>query len=195
MLAKAERHMHKQYGELKQKLLAHLPATVVELGSGAGANLRYLPRGTRLIAIEPNTYMHAPLRAAATARGIELDLRSRKAEELDLETASVGFVFASLVLCTVDDPAQVVREVRRVLRPNGRFVCIEHVAAPAGSGRRRAQELLRRPWHWVFEGCDLCRDTGAILRAAGFASAEIDGVIVPSGLAPVAHHIAAVCQN
>lgn len=195
MLAKAERYMHKQYGDLKQKLLADLPATVVELGSGAGANLRYLPRGTRLIAIEPNAYMHAPLRAAAAARGIELDLRSLKGEGLDLEAASVDFVFTSLVLCTVDDPAQVVREVRRVLRPKGRFVCIEHVAAPVGSGRRRAQQLLRRPWHWLFEGCDLCRDTGTTLRAAGFARAEIDDVIVPTGLAPVAHHIVANCVN
>src|SRR3981081_361987 len=60
-------HMHKR----KAKAFADLPPNVVELGSGVGANLRYLPAGAHLIAIEPNPYMHARLRRAARRRGRE----------------------------------------------------------------------------------------------------------------------------
>lgn len=193
LLGKAERLMHKQYGRVKARLLADIPATVVELGSGAGANLRYLPRGTRLIAIEPNPYMHGVLRRRAAEQGIDLDLRGLSGEALDLPDASADFVFSSLVFCTVANPEQVLREVKRVLRPQGRFVCVEHVAAPAGSGIETAQRLLRRPWKWLFEGCDLCRDTGSALRAAGFASATIEPFVPKSSPAIVRHHVVATC--
>lgn len=193
LLSKAERLMHKQYGRVKSRLLADVPATVVELGSGAGANLRYLPRGTRLIAIEPNPYMHDVLRRRAAEHGIELDLRGLVGEALDLPDASADFVFSSLVFCTVGNPAQVLSEVKRVLRPQGRFVCVEHVAAPAGSGIEAAQRLLRRPWKWLFEGCDLCRDTGSTLREAGFASTTIEPFVPKDSPAIVRHHVLATC--
>ncbi len=193
LLSKAERLMHKQYGRVKSRLLASVPATVVELGPGAGANLRYLPRGTRLIAIEPNPYMHAVLRRRATEHGIELDLRGLAGEALDLPDASADFVFSSLVLCTVANPALVLKEVKRVLRPQGRFICIEHVAAPVGSGIGTAQRLLHRPWKWLLEGCDLCRDTGSTVRAAGFASVTIEPFVPKESPAIVRHHIVATC--
>jgi len=77
--------------------------------------------------------MHEALRRRAKQCGIDLDLRELAGKNLDLPSASVDFVFSSLVLCSVDRPEQVLAEVRRVLRPEGRFVCIEHVAAPEGS--------------------------------------------------------------
>ena len=73
-------HMHQR----KAKAFADLSANVVELGSGVGANLRYLPSGARLIAIEPNPYMHARLRRAARRRGVELEIRSVVGERIDL---------------------------------------------------------------------------------------------------------------
>jgi SAM-dependent methyltransferase len=195
LLSQAERYMHEQYGAIKSRLLADVPATVVELGPGAGAHLRYLPRGTRLIAIEPNPYVHDVLRRRAAQRGIELDLRGLAGEALDLEENSVDFVFGSLVLCTVANPQQVLREVRRVLRPQGRFVCVEHVAAPQGSGAATAQRWLRRPWKWLLEGCDLCRDTASTLRAAGFTSTAIEPFVPDGGLAIVRNHIVATCAR
>src|SRR6478609_9163983 len=59
----------------KTKAFADLPSSVVEIGSGVGANLRYLPAGAHLIAIEPNPYMHARLRRAARRSGVDLEIR------------------------------------------------------------------------------------------------------------------------
>jgi SAM-dependent methyltransferase len=158
----------------KRRVFADLPRTVVELGSGVGANLRYLPTGSTLIALEPNPHMHRRLRSAAARRGVHLDLRERGAERTGLPDHGVDTVISSLVLCTVADPAEVLAEVRRVLRPGGTFRFVEHVVARPGTPTRRLQRALRRPWGWTFEGCSCERDLTASLRAAGFARVDIE---------------------
>jgi SAM-dependent methyltransferase len=158
----------------KRRVFAGLPRTVVELGSGVGANLRYLEPGSTLVAIEPNVAMHRRLRAAAERRGVRLELRDRVAERTELPGQSVDSVISSLVLCTVADPAGVLAEVRRILRPGGTFRFVEHVAARAGTPTRVLQRVLRRPWAWTFEGCSCERDLAGLVRAAGFARVEIE---------------------
>lgn len=145
----------------KQRVFAGLPPTVVEIGPGVGADLRYLRPGSTWVAIEPNSAMHGRLRAAAERHGVRLDLRDRVAERTGLPPGSVETVISSLVLCTVTDPAGVVAEVRRVLRPGGTFRFVEHVAARAGTPTRALQRALRRPWAWTFEGCSCERDLPA----------------------------------
>ena len=186
-------YMHWKYKDIKSRLVGQAPLVIVEIGPGSGANLRYLPRGTRLIAIEPNRHMHALLRRRAKQRGIELDLRGLFGEQLDLQSESVDFVFSSLVLCSVENPKRVIAEVLRVLRPGGRFACVEHVEAPAGSVNHRLQRLIKRPWKWVFEGCDLCRDTTSTLQTAGFAQVNVQPLILPTIFIPIRHQITAVC--
>lgn len=194
-LAALDGYMHSKYADTKSRLFGQVPPVVVELGPGSGANLRYLPPGTRLIAIEPNRQMHSVLRRRAKKRGIDLDLRVLAGEQLDLPSESVDFLFSSLVLCSVDKPEQVIAEVRRVLRPGGRFACVEHVEAPSDSGIHGLQHLIRRPWKWVFEGCDLCRDTVSTLQSAGFTQVDVQPFVLPTIFVPIRHHIAAMCVN
>ena len=68
-------YMHRRLGARKQALFADLPSHVVELGSGAGASLRYLPRGSSLVAVEPNLHAHDALRRTAARYGIDLEIR------------------------------------------------------------------------------------------------------------------------
>lgn len=188
-----EGYMHRKYAAIKSQLLADVPRVLVELGPGAGANLRYLPKGTRLIAIEPNRHFHGVLRRRASEHGIELDLRGLAGEVLDLPDGSVDFVFSSLVLCSVTDPRAVVAEVLRVLKPGGRFACVEHVQAPAGTAMRSLQRTIASPWKWVFEGCDLCRNTGPTLREAGFSQVTVQPMVLPTMFVPIRHQITAIC--
>ena len=186
-------YMDRKYGSIKTRLFGAVPATVVDLGAGSGANFRYFPPHTRVVAVEPSAHMHARLQRKARHYGLALELHEEGGETLTLPDASVDLVCASLVLCTVPDPERVVAEVRRVLRPGGRFVAIEHIAAPAGSGIAALQRAVRRPWRWAFEGCELCNQTTAVLRAAGFRAVEIEPFRLGTVFLPLRYQITATC--
>ena len=178
----------------KRRHFAELPDHVVELGSGVGANVRYLRRGATLVAIEPNPHMHRRLRAAARRAGLHLDLRPRMAERTGLPDHSVDTVISSLVLCSVTDPAAVVAEVRRILRPGGTYRFVEHVAARPGTPTRAVQRALRRPWAWTFEGCSCERDLEGVIRAAGFADVTVEPYRLHGPLIPFNTHIAGTAR-
>ncbi len=174
LLAKYEDEFHEEMGERKLRHIGALNGTVVEIGAGNGVNFRYYPPGVQLIVYEPNPYMHERLRQAALKYSLNCELRPVSAGQLDLPGQSVDAVVCTLVLCTVEDPGEILREVRRVLKPGGKFFFLEHVAAPRGSGLRRVQDLLMRPWRWLFEGCHTNRETAELLEAAGFTSVEME---------------------
>ena len=185
-----EWHLRKR----KRRVFTELPGEVVELGSGVGANLRYLPPGATLIAIEPNPHMHPRLRAAAERHGVRLELQARVAERTGLADQSVGTVISSLVLCSVADPAAVLAEIRRILRPGGTFRFVEHVVARPRTLTRVLQRVLRRPWAWTFEGCSCERDLERLVRTAGFARVTVEPYRLHTPFVPFNTHIAGVAQ-
>ena len=172
---------HLLLGRHKRRLFANLPPTVVEIGPGTGANLRYYQPGIRLVAIEPNRHVHSPLRKAAQRYGIGLELREEGADAIGLPDASVDAVVSTLVLCTVPDSAATLRDVGRILRPGGRFLFLEHVrAGQSHPVLRLVQRSVARPWRWFFEGCDVLRDTEATLARTGWARLEAQRYHVPT---------------
>ena len=195
-LAHAAESQEALYAERKRALFADLaepatpPRVVVEIGGGAGPNARYLAPGTRWVVVEPNVWFHPHLRRAAERHGLDLDLHAGGAEALPVATGGADAVVSTLVLCSVEDVGAALSEVRRVLRPGGRFVFVEHVAAPPRSALRLAQRALRRPWGWVADGCRPDRETGRRICEAGFESVQIERFTAPLGLA--APHVAGV---
>lgn len=167
-------YMNVLWGKSKRALLKGHPETVVEIGSGAGANMRYLKKGTKLIAIEPNIHMHANLRKSANKYGINLDIKSITGEAIDLADSSCDFVMATLVLCTVENPVQCINQIKRILKPSGEFVFIEHVRARENSILGLIQNWIHKPWHWFFEGCNTNRDTKSLLESVGFNSLTLE---------------------
>jgi ubiquinone/menaquinone biosynthesis C-methylase UbiE len=107
---------------------------------------------------------------------------------LPLETGSVDFVVSTLVLCSVVDQGRAIREAIRVLKPGGRFIFIEHVAAPTGTLLRRIQSGIRPLWKEVCDGCRPDRATREALEASGFAALDIQEFSAP--LPVVRPHIA-----
>jgi ubiquinone/menaquinone biosynthesis C-methylase UbiE len=174
LLAKFEEDFHEEMGPRKAAHIGSLSGTVIEIGAGNGVNFRYYPPGVRVVAYEPNPYMHRRLHASARAQGLDLELRPASAETLDFEDDTVDAAVCTLVLCTVPDPVRMISEVRRVLKPGGRFFFIEHVAAEPDTPLRRVQDLLHAPWRYLFEGCHTNRETGTLLQEAGFSRLEMD---------------------
>jgi ubiquinone/menaquinone biosynthesis C-methylase UbiE len=176
----------------KRRLLAPLAGTVVEIGPGAGANLRFYGAGVRWVGIEPNPWAHDYLREEAARVGLAAELRAGTAEALPLPDASADAVVSTLVLCTVRDVARALAEVRRVLRPGGRFVFMEHVAAPPRTRTRVAQRLVRPVWPLFADGCHPDRDTERAIGDAGFARVELTRFRAPMPV--IGPHIAGVAE-
>jgi SAM-dependent methyltransferase len=191
ILRAADSYAHLLVGRRKRALFATLPHTVVEIGPGTGANLRYYRPGTRLIAVEPNPHMHVALTRGARRRGIALDLHAEGAERIGLPDASVDAVVSTLVLCTVPDQAATLDEIRRILRPGGRLVFVEHVHARRGV-HAAVQRVAAGPWRWLFEGCEVRRDTEGSLAAAGFANLTVDRYSMRSVFLPINPQIAGI---
>lgn len=177
----------------KRRLLADLSGTVVEIGSGTGPNLRYLPGHLTVVGIEPNPYMHRHFLEEARAREGSVHLIQGLAENLPFPDGTVDAVLSTLVLCSVPDLQQVLAEVIRVLKPGGKFLFLEHVAASEGTHLRKVQGILQPLWGLVGDGCQLNRATGEDLERAGFRRVQIDGFRVPLPL--VSPHIAGTAEK
>lgn len=168
----------------KARVFQNLPDRVVEIGPGIGSTFKRYRPGTKVTAFEPNVFMHDELREAATKRGIELDLRGAGAENMNLPDESQDVVVSSLTLCSVSDPVAVVSEIQRILKPGGRFVFVEHIAAHDGSATAFAQKMLRRPWAALIGRCDLMPNTRRDIANAGFSEVHGDVADLGSKLDP-----------
>jgi ubiquinone/menaquinone biosynthesis C-methylase UbiE len=153
-------------GEHRARLLAGLDGRVLDVGAGTGANLPYLRRASRVVAVEPDAAMRRRLSARVAQAPVPVELSSDAAEKLRYPDASFDAVVFTLVLCSVTSPDRALAEARRVLRPDGRLIILEHVR---GSGdRARWQDRLTPLWSWFNAGCRLNRDTAAAVERAGF---------------------------
>ena len=131
------------YGKSKRRLFGKHPDRVVVIGSGVGANMRYLRKGTTVIVIEPNIHMHANHRKSSAKYGINLEIQSLIGESIDLPDNSCDFVISTLMLCTVHDPKECISQIKRILRSNGSFVFIEHVKAKENTAKGLIQRACK----------------------------------------------------
>jgi ubiquinone/menaquinone biosynthesis C-methylase UbiE len=148
-------------------LLASANGRVLEIGAGTGLNLRHYPDAVdELVLTEPVEAMARKLERRARRRGIDADVVRAPADRLPFADASFDTVVSTLVLCTVDHPGHALAELRRVLRPGGRLLFIEHVRADAPR-LARWQDRLERPWCAFAAGCRANRSTVEAIARAG----------------------------
>jgi ubiquinone/menaquinone biosynthesis C-methylase UbiE len=143
-------------------VLIRLRGDVLDIGAGEGNTLPHLSRDVRLTCVEPHGRSARRLERAAQGRAV-IVLRT-PAEQLALPDRSMDAAVCAGTLCSVDDPDAVLHEAHRVLRPGGRAVRLEHVAAPAGTWLRRAQRAVAPASRLLDRGCDPARDTESVLR-------------------------------
>ncbi len=145
---------------------------VLELAVGTGRNLAHYPAGVRLTGIELSPAMLEIARGRARELGREADLRLGDAQTLPFADQSFDTVTCTLSLCTIPDDRAAVAEARRVLRPGGRLVALEHVR----STRRtiRAAQRALEPLALRFEDDHLVREPLEHLSAEGFAIDELE---------------------
>lgn len=154
---------------LKSNLFRGVRGRVLEIGPGTGVNFKYFPAGIEWIGIEPNRDLQEVLRAHPSKPADSMLL----ARIEDMQTDNVDTVVSSLVLCSVPNLDTALREIRRVLRPEGMFLCVEHVAAPQRSVRRVFQRLIKPLSRHLGGGCEPDREIAAAINRTGFTTVKL----------------------
>jgi len=150
----------------RRELLASADGRVLEIGAGTGLNLEHYPDDVEaLVLSEPDPAMARRLERRVHRARPEATVIRAGAEALPVPDASFDAVVSTLVLCTVPDPAIAVAELRRVLRPGGRLLFIEHLRA-GDPARARMQDRLSAPWRAFAAGCNCNRSTLEFLAGA-----------------------------
>jgi len=160
----------------RRTLFRNARGRVLELGVGTGVSLVHYPAAvTELVAIDPDHGMltRAGERVQELERrpgGIQFMVRLHRADAEALPYADDSFdtIVAALTMCTIPDPARAAAEMRRVLRPSGRLLVLEHVRAHDGGALAWWQDRLDPLWTRLAGGCHLNRDTASTLDRAGF---------------------------
>jgi len=157
----------------RARWLAHVRGDVLEIGVGSGLNLPALDpaRVTRFVGLDPSPALLA--RAATRTTRVPLELVTGTAEQLPFAAARFDTVLVTYTLCSVAAPARALAEARRVVRPGGALVFVEHGAA-LDPRRLRWQRRITPLWRVVSGNCHLDRDLPRLIEAAGFAITELD---------------------
>jgi ubiquinone/menaquinone biosynthesis C-methylase UbiE len=164
----------KGLSELRKDVVGDARGRVVEIGAGTGLNFSQYGEGvSEVIATEPDPHMLKRARPKAAGGRVPIRVEQAPAERLPVEDASVDTVVSTYVLCTVPDPSVALAEIRRILKPDGRLLFLEHVRAP-GPRLARWQDRLERPWRFFGGGCHPNRDTAANIERAGFTFERLD---------------------
>ena len=159
---------YQSLGELKRALLGNVQHQVLEIGPGAGASLAYYPIDIHWIGIEPNPFMHQYLEREAQQQGLaKIELCQGTAEDLPVEDETIDTVVSTHVLCSVTDLQASLEEIKRILKPGGSFIFIEHVGGECGTWTRKVQDGVNPVWKNLFDNCHLNRETWKVLEQIG----------------------------
>jgi ubiquinone/menaquinone biosynthesis C-methylase UbiE len=177
----AERSERAGTAQLRRDLLASLEGEVIEIGAGTGRSLPHYERAERVVAIEPDESMAKRIERRLADVRVPVEVVPASAEALPFPDESFDAAVAAFVLCTIPDPVRAVAEIRRVLRPNGRLVVLEHVRGRdrVASWQDRLTPLHKR----IAGGCHLNRDTLATVARAGFDVTGVERVRLPEPIA------------
>jgi len=171
-MAKAEEACLKEW---RHELLKQVSGDVLEIGAGTGASINFYPQTiTRLVLSEPDKHMRKHLEVnAVNSQVTNISITSATAEHIDADDESFDFVVTSLVCCSLTNLEAGLLEIKRVLKPGGGLVFLEHVAAVDGTGRRWWQNLINPLWRGLMGNCNLNRETELAMLSAGFSIVQI----------------------
>jgi ubiquinone/menaquinone biosynthesis C-methylase UbiE len=159
----------KVFRQPRRRTLAQARGRILEIGFGTGMNLQYYPPSVRRIeAIDPDVDLDRFSGPRMAASNIEVDFHHLDAEHLPFESESFDTVTCTLTLCSIPDVGHALGEVRRVLKPGGRFLFLEHGLSPeprVARWQHRLTPLQRR----IGGGCHLDRPTSELVGATGMA--------------------------
>jgi SAM-dependent methyltransferase len=166
------------YRRYRRETMSNATGRLLIVGIGPGSDLTFLPSAvTSVAAVEPVPAFRRMATRVARRHDVAVDIVDGVGESIPFPDNSFDTVHVALVLCSVDDVAATLGEIRRVLAPGGRLLVLEHVRGEGAMGR--FQDMIERPWSWLAEGCHPNRRTRDSIAAAGFDTGGLHSIRVP----------------
>lgn len=165
--------------DLRRKIVPLAQGKVFELGVGGGLNQPFYDRErvTGFAAIDPSPALLDDARKAAQEKGWEVDIREGKGEAIPFEDDSFDTAVCTYTMCSVDDQAQVLKEMRRILKPGGKLLFLEHGRAPEPKVVKW-QRRIEPVWKRLMGNCHLTREVSSAVKAHGFAVQDEDNLYI-----------------
>ncbi|KAG8193393.1 hypothetical protein JTE90_012195 [Oedothorax gibbosus] len=154
---------------------------ILEIGVGDGANLPFYPEGSRLTVLDVNAHFESYFRRNSKKwKQVEYKgtIISGAEDMREVKDCSFDVVVGTYVLCSCKDPVEVLKEVKRVLKPGGKYLFLEHIFFQDGGFNSWLQKIAGPLWKLYFNGCVLDRDSGTSIRKTGFSDVKMDPVTI-----------------
>lgn len=156
------------FAPYRRRLAAAAEGRVLEVGVGSGLNVSLYSAGvTQIVGLDPSTKLLSMARKAGSGSTKDIELVEGSAEAIPLEDHTIDTVVTSWTLCTIPDVARALQEMRRVLKPSGRLLFVEHGRA-LDEKVVRWQDRLTPVWRRIGGGCHLNRPIGDLIETSGF---------------------------
>jgi ubiquinone/menaquinone biosynthesis C-methylase UbiE len=147
---------------------------ILEIGIGSGVNLQYYgDQAKHVIGLDPSVKLLALAAEANRRNDLSVELVKGSAEMIPIEDKTIDTVLTTWTLCSISNVNRALSEMRRVLKPNGRLLFVEHGLSPEDKVRRW-QNRLNPVWKRVTGGCNLNRAIAQLIEVAGFRIERID---------------------
>lgn len=175
---------NKEARRYRERVIPQAVGRVLEVGMGSGLNLPFYSADVRhLFALEPSPKLRQMAGRRTKDARFSVEFLDRSAEEIPLERASVDTVVTTWTLCTIPDAVHALQEMKRVLKPGGALLFVEHGLAPE-PGVQAWQHRLNPLWNRIGGGCNLNREIDVLIMQSGFRLAELETEYI-KGLKPL----------
>ena len=179
---------NREVGRWRAKVIPAARGRVLEIGVGSGLNLPFYPdQVTGLSAIDPSPELLALARPLLAGVKFEVSLLQGSAEALPFENRCFDSVVSTWTLCSIGQVSRALGEMRRVLRPDGTLIFLEHGHAP-DPGVARWQDRLNPLWNRCAGGCNLNREIDRLIADAGFRITGLETGYLIKGPRPLTYH-------
>lgn len=191
---------HRAFAEQRARMIPMAEGRVLEVGYGTGTSLPWYnaSKVSSLIALDPAPGAMAMAAKREAAAAFPVEHLSLRGEEIPLEDASVDTIVVAYTLCTIPDVARAIAGMRRVIKPGGQLLFMEHGVSP-NPRVERWQHRMNTAWGFAFGGCNLVRKPTELLEQGGFKIVQGESLDIPRplpipGITLVKHNYIGVAQ-
>jgi SAM-dependent methyltransferase len=178
----------KQLAALRERVVGAAQGQVLEVGVGSGRNLPFYRRDVEsVLGVDPSEELLAMARPRTAWTHFPVQLRKAAAEELPVDDRAIDSVVMTWTLCSVADPVRALSEIRRVLRPGGSLLFVEHGRAPEPR-LQRWQDRLTPVWRRLAGGCHLNRPIDRLIEQSGLRLTGLEMGYLVAGPRPWTFH-------